>query len=181
VICILPQEAMVLNGMCMADALIETLGLSAHPEGGFFRRVYSAPFAYLEDRACGGSIYFLLRGGDVSHFHRIDCDELWYFHRGCGLRICCIDEAGQVRFSELGPAPEQGQAPMVLLPAGTIFAAENLDKAGFTLLSCATLPQFSYGGFTLFNRRELLERFPQHEALIRRLAMPDEDLRPKGE
>lgn len=156
-----------------ADELIARLKLEPHPEGGHFRRVYTAPFLQETGRAFAGSIYFLLRGEAISHFHCIDCDELWYFHRGCGARIFCIDGAGQLRTLLLGPEAEHGQAPMVLIPAGTVFASENLDKAGFTLMSCATVPQFAYERFTLFSRRTLLARFPQHGDLIRRLAMPD--------
>ena len=36
------------------------------------------------------SIYFLLNTGDISHFHRIDADEVWYYHAGESLTIHMI-------------------------------------------------------------------------------------------
>ena len=54
--------------------------LEAHPEGGWFSEVYTAPFEK-DGRALAGSIYFLLDAGEQSQFHQIDCEELWYYHR----------------------------------------------------------------------------------------------------
>ena len=66
------------------DILKQTYALEKHPEGGWFSEVYTSRDAS-DGRPIAGSIYFLLDKGEVSHFHRIDCDELWYFHEGCGL------------------------------------------------------------------------------------------------
>jgi len=52
-----------------ADQVISALGLTPHPEGGFFRETFrapanvAAPFAQVT-RAASTAIYFLLRGGD---------------------------------------------------------------------------------------------------------------------
>ena len=76
---------------------IEELNLQKHPEGGWFAEIYTADRSFgtvQNDRPCGGSIYFLLEGNDVSHFHVIDCDELWYHHEGCGVKIHCITPEG---------------------------------------------------------------------------------------
>ena len=40
---------------------------------------------------------------------------------------------------------------MVVVPKGSIFAAENLDPQGYTFVSCMTTPKFSYDGFILVN------------------------------
>ena len=43
----------------------------------------------MNGRATAGSIYFLPEKDDVSHFHRLDCDEIWYYHAGCDIRRKC--------------------------------------------------------------------------------------------
>ena len=112
-----------------------------------------------------GSIYFLLDGAEVSHFHQIDCEEVWYFHEGCGLRITVIQGGldgtgaleGKPQFTELllGGDTAAGQRAMVVIPKGAIFASENLDPSGYSFVSCATAPAFSYEGFRLVKKAEL--------------------------
>ena len=71
----------------------------------------------------------------------------------------------------LGRDPAAGERACVLLPAGAVFAAENLDKTGCTFLSCATAPAFRYEGFRLISAEELEKLIPQEAAGLRRLAI----------
>ncbi len=135
--------------------LIERYALLAHPEGGYFNEVYTAPFMFTDTRETGGSIYFLLDKNDISHFHVIDCDEIWYYHEGCGMRITMIDQDGKVSHCDLGMHLEKNEVAMAVIPKGVIFAAENLDKDGYTFVSCATTPQFQYQGFRLVKEAEV--------------------------
>lgn len=157
--------------MKRAEQLIETYRLVRHPEGGWFAEVYTSPFAP-EGRASMGSIYFLLEGEDISHFHQIDCEELWYFHEGCPLKITWIMN-GTVRETILGTG--EGQAPMAVMPGGAVFAAENLDPDSFCFLSCATTPMFSYEGFRLVDRAELRDLVPSEYERLKHLAFPGQD------
>ena len=125
--------------------------LERHPEGGWFTEIYTSPFD-LGARAFMGSIYFLLDGRDISHFHQIDCDEIWYHHEGCALKITMIID-GEVKECLIGQ--EVGQTAMAVIPKGAIFAAENLDKDGYCFMSCATTPKFSYEGFRLVDDEEV--------------------------
>ena len=135
------------------EALKAAYRLQQHPEGGWFSEVYTAPFAK-DGRALMGSIYFLLAGGDISHFHQIDCDELWYHHEGCALRVTVLQD-GAVHTLLLGSDLAAGQRAMAVIPAGAIFAAENLEPEGYSFLSCATTPAFTYEGFRLVPRAEI--------------------------
>ena len=127
--------------------------LLPHPEGGWYSEVYTAPFTS-EGRALMGSIYFLLEGSDVSHFHQIDCDELWYHHEGCALRVTVL-HGGVCKTLLLGADVGASQSRVAVISAGAIFAAENLDPDGYSFLSCATTPAFRYEGFRLVPRAEL--------------------------
>ena len=150
------------------DELKATYSLEKHSEGGCFAEIYTSPFL-CDGRPTAGSIYFLLEGDDVSHFHQIDCDEIWYYHAGCGMKIISL-RGGNVEEFFLGVDPKRGQQPMIVVPAGTIFAAENLDKGSWTFISCATTPRFAYEGFRLVPRRELKNLYPALPEKILQLA-----------
>ncbi|MYL61380.1 cupin, partial [Virgibacillus halodenitrificans] len=73
---------------------ISKLGLEAHPEGGYYKSTYESEETisdkeltdnFAEQRKLYTSIYFLLTSEDVSHFHRLKSDEVWYFHAGSPL------------------------------------------------------------------------------------------------
>ena len=152
--------------------IVKTLKMAAHPEGGWFVEVYTAPYPYQSMagvRPLAGSIYFLLNEKDISHFHQLDCEEAWYYHEGCGMRIYLLEEDGSVKQVLLGQDLAKGQRPMVIIPAGKIFAAENIDSGRYTLISCMTTPKFKYQGWRLVGQAELLKRSPQQQALIKRL------------
>lgn len=140
-----------------AEKIIKDFGLEGHPEGGYFSEVYTSVSlsAGEEERPAGGSIYFLLSPGAVSHYHQIDCEEIWYYHAGCGMKIYMISPQGELSEVKLGLNVAAGESPMVVIPQGTIFAAENLNPEGYTFVSCVTVPKFRYSGFRLVDYQEL--------------------------
>ena len=150
-----------------AEELIERFALQKHPEGGWFSEVFETSFQK-DKRAMEGSIYFLLNQDEISHFHVIDCDEIWYYHEGCGMNVLCIDPDGKFHNEKLGMCIEKGEQPMVVIRAGTVFAAENKDQDGYTFVSCATTPQFTYEGFHLCTEDELMNQYPDLAQIIRK-------------
>ena len=149
--------------------------LERHPEGGWFSEVYTAPFEH-EKRAFMGSIYFLLEGAEISHFHQIDCDEIWYHHEGCALKITMIMD-GKVSESVIGAG--EGQNAMAVIPKGAIFAAENLDKGEYCFMSCATTPGFMYEGFRLVDDEEIESLCPDMFEKVSHLAFTKTELEEK--
>ena len=143
-----------------SDILKAAYGLERHVEGGFFREAYTAPVTRA-GRPLAGSIYYLLEAGEVSRFHRIDCDELWYFHEGCGMRVISLEGAARREYL-LGGDVGAGERACVVIPAGSIFAAENLKSDGFTFISCLTVPKFAHAGYRLIDKAELKESYPQY-------------------
>ncbi len=139
-----------------ADALIEQLELSPHPEGGWFRETWRAA-ADSSGRARGTGILFLLKSGEASHWHRVDADEMWLWQRGDPLELMIADDdAGPVRIAKLGGDVEAGEALQGLVPSGAWQAARALDSgwtgagaAGYTLVSCIVVPGFDFAGFEL--------------------------------
>jgi len=119
-----------------ARALIARHRLAPHPEGGWYRETWRAA-APRGERAGGTAILFLLEAGQRSHWHKVDADELWFWHAGAPLDLRIGDA-----IVTLGP-----DDPQALVPVGAWQAAEA--KAGWTLVSCVVVPGFEFSGFTL--------------------------------
>jgi predicted cupin superfamily sugar epimerase len=127
-----------------AQDIIERLGLEPHPEGGFYRQTWQAEN---EGRAVGTCIYFLLKDGGHSHWHKVDATEIWLFHAGAPLvlSLSAIDE-GPATDHLLSPDLSMGE-PQLMVPTGHWQAARTTGD--YTLVSCTVSPGFEFSGFTL--------------------------------
>ncbi|WP_456279289.1 cupin domain-containing protein [Bacillus sp. AK128] len=155
-----------------AQYWIEYLQLLPHPEGGFYKNSYSSQEEMIlndRTRKLYTSIYFLLRSEDISHFHRLKSDELWYFHGGSPLTVHTIDASGKYEQLKLGLNIEQGELPQILVPQNTIFGSSIVEKDSFSLVGCMVAPGFDFEDFELFNQDELVNEHPQHEEIIRKM------------
>jgi predicted cupin superfamily sugar epimerase len=156
--------------MTTAQELVQTLGLLPHPEGGFYKETYRSELTLeSKDRQLLTSIYFLLTSANVSKFHRIKSDELWYFHAGSPLIVHTLGEHGHQQH-HLGLDLSNGQQPFLWIPKDTIFGSTVLENDGFSLVSCAVAPGFDFRDFELFKRSELLAAYPDHKELVERLS-----------
>jgi predicted cupin superfamily sugar epimerase len=156
-----------------AGEWVRNFGLIPHPEGGFFSEVYRAegriPAGILPvhagERAFMSSIYFMLPPGDVSRFHRLKSDEIWYHHAGGRLSIHQIDHEGRHGVFKLGRNFAAGERLQVVIKAGNWFGAVA-DAGEEALVGCAVAPGFDYSDFELAKCHELLEAYPALEKLI---------------
>lgn len=164
--------------MHTAEYFIRTLGLEPHIEGGYCRELYKnpqkVPVAPLSSEAAGSrplssTIYYLLKSGQFSKFHRLASDEIWFYHGGAPLLIHQIDGAGEMTTQRLGLATELDERPQVCVPGNTVFGAEVAEKDSFCLVSCMVSPGFDFQDFELFSAETLLEKYPQHRSVISRL------------
>ena len=156
------------NAPARVQEIMQKFRLSGNPRSGAYSWVYTSPTWTAEaiSRPAAGSSYFLLAGSENLRFQSFDCDEVWYFHEGCGMRLTVLGADGTVRTFELGVG---GAAmPMVLIPKGQIFAAENVDSAGYSFISCMTIPALETAGIRVWQREELLAKYPQAKEAIER-------------
>ncbi|MDQ0270587.1 cupin domain-containing protein [Cytobacillus purgationiresistens] len=159
-----------------ANDWIKGLQLEAHPEGGFFRSTFSSEEEITDfngrfegQRSLYTSIYFLLRSQDVSHFHRLKSDELWYYHAGSSLTVHLIHENGKYEEIKLGLDIENGEVPQAKVPKNAIFGSSVMNQNTYSLVGCMVSPGFDFADFELFTQDELLAQYPQHEEVIRKL------------
>lgn len=163
--------------MYTADYFVENLKMISHPEGGFYKETFvseeniSARNLNTEFegvRKLWTSIYFLLRDGEVSNFHRLKSDEMWYYHSGSPLTIYMISPDGTLITEQLGLNIEKGEKPQILVPKDYIFGSA-MNNEGYALVGCMVSPGFEFKDFELFERNFLLEKYPEHKEIILKL------------
>ena len=129
-----------------ADDLIKRLQLQPHPEGGYFRETFRDPNT-CEGRSSGTAIFFLLKEGEVSHWHKVDAAEIWHYYAGAALELGLADEGHSARRLILGPDVMQDQLPQHVIPAGWWQQARSLGA--WTLVGCTVSPGFEFSGFEM--------------------------------
>ncbi len=131
-----------------AETIISTLGLAAHPEGGYYAETWRAD-ADAGARASGTAIYYLLRAGERSHWHRVDATEIWHYYAGDPLQLSIAEGTGEhpPQRHLLGPDMNAGQRPQVIVPAGDWQSASA--TGAWTLVGCTVSPGFRFEGFEL--------------------------------
>lgn len=158
---------------------VSKLGLTPHPEGGYYKRTFESDEQITDkelsvnfegQRKLFTSIFFLLTSDDVSHFHRLKSDELWYFHAGSPLTIHVINENGEYQELKLGLNLEKGEVPQILVKKNSIFGSSVMEKDTFSLVGCMVSPGFEFRDFELFTQDELLQKYPHHREIIMKLA-----------
>lgn len=129
------------------DEIIDKLRLAPHPEGGWFRQTW------IEDsldgsRPAGTCIYYLLKAGERSHWHKVDAAEIWHHYAGSPLILSVAhDSLGPATDHVLGPDLASGQAPQVVVPKNFWQAAAT--TGGWALVGCTVSPAFRFDGFEL--------------------------------
>ena len=155
--------------MKSAEYYINNLNMEKHIEGGYFKESFRSQDEVNKDKKLWSSIYFLLETGEVSNFHRLKSDELWYYHDGEALTIYMITPEGELITKKLGKNIEKGEAPQVLVEKGCIFGSA-MNNDGYALVGCMVSPAFQYDEFELFKRDDLLELYPNHKDIIIKLS-----------
>lgn len=129
------------------DEIIRILGMQPHPEGGHFVESWRDGDG-AEGRGWSTAIYFLLRAGERSHWHRVDATEVWHHYAGAPLTLrLAADAAGPVTTIRLGTDLAAGQRPQGVVPPGHWQAAES--RGAWTLVGCTVAPAFRFEGFEL--------------------------------
>ncbi|EPX81027.1 cupin domain-containing protein [Litoreibacter arenae] len=127
------------------DDLIDRLKLKPHPEGGWYRQTWVAEG---DGRPSGTCIYFLLKHGERSHWHRVDAAEIWHFYIGSPLVVSLADDAaGPATDHLLGPNFSAGQSPQIIV-AKDQWQATSAPN-GWALVGCTVSPGFTFDGFEL--------------------------------
>lgn len=151
---------------------MKPINLMEHPEGGRFREVFrSAKTVFTEDgrpKSALTHIYFSLKQGEVSKFHRVTSDEVWNLYQGEGLILYTWD--GTSRLPECITLSARENRFCHVIPADTWQAAEPISDT--VLVGCSVAPGFEFSDFQLIdsNSREakwLVSAAPEMDKFIR--------------
>ena len=129
------------------DEVIRELRLSPHPEGGWYRESFRDAGTSSDGRAKSTAIYFLLKTGETSHWHRIDAAEIWLWHAGAPLALSISSDGEASTTHRIGVDLAAGERPQAVVPAHAWQSAKSLGE--WTLVSCVVAPGFEFSAFEL--------------------------------
>ncbi len=129
-----------------AAEIIAALGMSPHPEGGWYVETFrDAPNG---GRGNSTAIYYLLEAGQRSHWHRvIDAAEVWHFYDGAPLELGLSADGRGSNLHILGLDLAGGQRPQIIVPANHWQSARSLGA--WTLAGCTVAPGFEFAKFEM--------------------------------
>jgi len=124
-----------------SDKLIEQLEMNPHPEGGY----YSESF---RDRDNSVSlIYYLLKKGQRSHWHRLKKNEILHFYKGDSLSVHISADAKTTITKKLGNSISSNENLHLVIHAGSWFSMNS--EGDYSLIGCTVSPAFDYADFEL--------------------------------
>jgi predicted cupin superfamily sugar epimerase len=127
----------------LAEELIEKLRLEPHPEGGWFRFMWRSGVERGENDTCS-YIYYMLRRGETSRWHKLGSSEIWCWHQGGSLEMTLGGgESSPIAGPKLraGPRLDEGEGFQLAVPAGQWQTTRVVD-GDFVLVSCIVAPAF---------------------------------------
>jgi len=130
-----------------AAEIARLLDLAPHPEGGYYRETFRDSRTVEDGRAASTAIYYLLRAGEISAWHRVDAAEIWHFYAGAPLALDLSANGDAAHRRILGPDVMRGERPQIVVPAGHWQSARSLGA--WTLVGCTVAPGFEFSRFEL--------------------------------
>ncbi len=167
--------------MNSANYWIDKLALKHIDLGGFFGSAFASneitlsaalPERFNGDRRYYSSNYYLLQDSEVLFLHRLNQDEMWFFHTGSAVKIHIFSDAGIYKVVTLGIGIDKGESLQVVAPHNHWFGAELVLPNSFILASCSLSPGFDIRDSAQPITEEIMslkKLFPDHISLIDRL------------
>jgi len=122
-----------------AEDVIAALKLAPHPEGGWYRETFKD--------AASTAIYFLLKAGEQSRWHRIAQAETWHWYAGAALALALSPDGKRREYVRLGSDLAASQIPQFTVAPGVWQSARSLGD--WTLAGCTVAPPFQFSGLEM--------------------------------
>jgi len=132
-----------------SEEVLLALGLSPHPEGGYFVETFRD--GQPSERGASTAIYFLLKAGQRSHWHKVDASEVFHHYFGASVAIRTFRPGHAVLTRKLGQELLRGERPQVVIEAGVWQSADLVqdEEFDYALMGCTVAPAFQFEGFEL--------------------------------
>ncbi len=141
--------------------LVEALGLSPHPEGGFYRETYRSENST--------AIYYLLTADTFSEMHRLKGDEIYHFYAGDPVEILRLFPDGTGDLSRLGNYLQGGEIPQLLVSGGVWQGSRLCADGSYALMGTTMAPGFNFEEYEQAKAADLIARYPKYQDLIKQL------------
>jgi len=123
------------------ENLIKKLKLIPHPEGGYFAE------SFRDEKGSVSLIYYLLKKGDVSHWHKLTKNEILHFYDGDPIKIYLSKDKKKVSEVLLGRNLESTELLHYVVKSETWFGMKSTGN--WSLIGCTVSPAFNYEDFEL--------------------------------
>lgn len=130
-----------------AEQVVAALDLQPHPEGGYFRETFRDTTSDQNGRGASTAIYYLLRVGELSRWHRVDAAEVWHWYAGAPLVLTISENGHDAESITLGPELLARQRPQAVVPPNAWQTAESLGA--WSLMGCTVAPAFVFERFEM--------------------------------
>ena len=148
---------------------VSKLALEVHPEGGYFRRIYTSAVnqtTVAGERPLATSIYYLLdQAAPRGFLHRNRSDILHFFLDGGPVEYLLLDADGELRRVRLGNGAKDDRFLMV--PGGCWKASQLIEGATHALVAEVVAPGFDYADHQFCSESALRQEHPQHLEILR--------------
>ena len=124
-----------------SDKLIEQLEMNPHPEGGYYSE------SFRDENSSVSLIYYLLKKGQHSHWHRLTKNEILHFYKGDPLSIHISADAKTTITKKLGHDIADNESLHLVIHAGSWFSMNS--EGNYSLIGCTVSPAFDYADFEL--------------------------------
>jgi predicted cupin superfamily sugar epimerase len=160
-------------------AIVKTLGLQPHPEGGHYAEIWRAdesidaenlPARYGSARSFGTAIYYLLGPSDISAMHRITSDEIFHFYLGDPVEQLHLYPDGSHKVVQIGPDLAAGQRPQMIVERGVWQGARVRPGGRFALMGTTVAPGFDFADFEMIGETDLTGQWPDAAEMIAALS-----------
>lgn len=142
------------------DLIIQSLELTPHIEGGYFRRTYESGHTTDNNKRAMSSIYYLLTNDSpIGFLHQNKSEIIHFFHAGSPIKYTLISPEGEVTTQVLGPDLMQGQRFQLVVKEG-YWKASQLLKGSYGLISESVCPGFEYADMKIASKQQMLTSYP---------------------
>lgn len=145
--------------------MIKTLGLTPHPEGGYYREIHKSGVT-IETKRPGSSrslfttIYYLLtRESPIGHLHRNASDITHFFHLGSPIKYFTVSPEGVLDTFTLGANIDEGERLQFTVPGGH-WKGSVLEKGDCGLISEVVSPGFDWRDMEIAKKIFIEKSYP---------------------
>lgn len=144
------------------EEIIAELHMKPHPEGGYYVETYRDDHSCNKgERANSTAIYYLLKAGEYSHWHRVDAAEVWHYYAGSPLELSVSNEIDLAEKIILGPDLASGARPQAVVKSGEWQAARSMGS--WSLVGCTVAPGFDFAGFQMARKNWVPKNWPPYK------------------